>query len=192
MGVSGIYEFIKWFYGQTRKEGLIVDVRSNGGGNVSAMIIERLRRELLATGFNRTSEAASTYPQVLFHGHMVALLNETSASDGDIFPAMFKKAGLGTLIGKRSWGGVIGITGYGPLIDGGQVNVPQFGFGSPEGEWVIEGYGVDPDIEVENDPASVIMGGDPQLERAIQEILRQVNEDPRRLPGKPADPIKRQ
>ena len=192
LGVSGIYEFIKWFYGQTRKEGLIVDVRGNGGGNVSAMIIERLRRELLATGFNRTSEAASTYPQVLFNGHMVALLNETSASDGDIFPAMFKKAGLGTLIGKRSWGGVVGITSYGPLIDGGQVNVPQFGFGSPEGEWVIEGYGVDPDIEIDNDARSVILGGDPQLERAIEEILRQVNEDPRRLPGKPADPIKRQ
>jgi tricorn protease len=78
------------------------------------------------------------------------------------------------------------------LIDGGQVNVPQFGFASPDGEWVIEGYGVDPDIEVENDPRSVILGGDPQLERAIQEILRQVNDDPRRLPGKPADPIKRQ
>jgi tricorn protease len=192
MGVSGIYEFIKWFYGQTRKEGLIVDVRGNGGGNVSAMIIERLRRELLATGFNRTSEAASTYPQVMFNGHMVALLNETSASDGDIFPAMFKKAGLGKLIGKRSWGGVIGITSYGPLIDGGQVNVPQFGFASPEGEWVIEGYGVEPDIEVDNDPQSVINGDDPQLERAIQEILTLVNEDPRRLPTKPADPIKRQ
>jgi len=167
MGANGIYEFIKWFYGQVRKEGLIIDVRGNGGGNVSSMLIERLRRELLATGFARGNEDATTYPQVVFHGHMVGLMNETSASDGDIFPAMFKQAGLGPLIGKRSWGGVIGITNYGPLIDGGQVNVPQFGFADTEGNWVIEGYGVEPDIVVENDPGSVIEGNDPQLERGI-------------------------
>jgi len=191
MGANGIYEFIKWFYGQVRKEGLIIDVRGNGGGNVSSMLIERLRRELLATGFARGNESASTYPQVVFHGHMVALMNETSASDGDIFPAMFKQAGLGPLIGKRSWGGVIGITSYGPLIDGGQVNVPQFGFADTEGNWVIEGYGVEPDIVVENDPKSVIEGNDPQLERGIEEIMRMITENPKVLPGRKADPIKR-
>jgi len=191
MGANGIYEFIKWFYGQVRKEGLIIDVRGNGGGNVSSMLIERLRRELLATGFARGNDSASTYPQVVFHGHMVALMNETSASDGDIFPAMFKQAGLGPLIGKRSWGGVIGITGYGPLIDGGQVNVPQFGFADTEGTWVIEGYGVEPDIVVENDPKSVIEGNDPQLERGIEEIMRMITENPKVLPGRKADPIKR-
>jgi len=191
MGANGIYEFIKWFYGQVRKEALIIDVRGNGGGNVSSMLIERLRRELLATGFARGSEDASTYPQVMFYGPMVALMNETSASDGDIFPAMFQQAGLGPVIGKRSWGGVIGITGYGPLIDGGQVNVPQFGFADTAGNWIIEGYGVVPDIEVENDPTSIIAGNDAQLERAIEEIMRMVNEESMRLPGRPADPIKR-
>jgi tricorn protease len=191
MGANGIYEFIKWFYGQIRKEGLVIDVRGNGGGNVSSMLIERLRRELLATGFARGNEDASTYPQVVFHGPMVALMNETSASDGDIFPAMFKQAGLGPLIGKRSWGGVIGITSYGPLIDGGQVNVPQFGFADTGGNWIIEGHGVEPDIVVENDPASVIRGEDPQLDRAIQEVMRMIEEGPMALPRRAPDPIKR-
>ena len=95
-----------------------------------------------------------------------------SASDGDIFPAMFRKAGLGPLIGKRSWGGVIGISGRGPLIDGGTVYVPEFGFLNTEGEWDIENWGVDPDIVVENDPKSVIEGRDPQLDRGIEEVLK--------------------
>ncbi len=158
MGEEGIYEFNKWFYGQIRKQGLIIDVRSNGGGNVSQMVIDRLRRTLLATGFERTSEYPNTYPEVVFHGHLVCLLDEDSASDGDIFPAMFRQAKLGPLIGKRSWGGVIGITNRGTLIDGGLVFVPEFGFSSTKGQWIIEGHGVDPDIEVENDPKSLIEG----------------------------------
>ncbi len=190
MGANGIREFIKWYYSQTRREGLIVDVRGNGGGHVSQMLIERLRREVLSPGYSRTGEAASTYPNVVPPPHLVCLLDENSASDGDIFPAMFREAGLGPLIGKRSWGGVIGITNRGALLDGGSVNVPEFGFASAEGEWVIEGHGVDPDIEVENDPASVIDGGDPQLERAIAEILRAVEEDPRPLPPRPPDPVR--
>ena len=191
MGAEGIREFIKWYYPQVRKEGLIIDVRGNGGGNVSSMVIERLSRQLLATRFSRNSEFAGTYPDgPVFYGSLVTLLNETSASDGDIFPAMFKQAGLGPLIGKRSWGGVIGITDHGPLIDGGSVNVPEFGFASVDGRWIIEGHGVDPDIEVENDPLSVIAGRDPQLERGVQEVLRMIQEHPRRLPTRPAPPVK--
>ena len=173
MGANGIREFIKWFYGQVRKEGLVIDVRSNGGGNVSQMLIERLRRELLATRFSRTDESSGTYPAVVFHGHMVCLLDANSASDGDIFPAMFREAGLGPLIGKRSWGGVIGITNRGTLIDGGTVNVPEFGFAT-----------------VDNDPASVIDGRDPQLERGVEEVLRMMNEEPRTLPERPTAPVR--
>ena len=190
MSSDGIYEFVKWFYGQIRKDGFIIDVRANGGGNTSAMFIERLSRELLALGYSRTSETATTYPRTVFTGPMVSILNETSASDGDIFPAMFRAAGLGPLIGKRSWGGVIGITSRGPLIDGGSVNVPEFGFASPEGEWIIEGYGVEPDIEVDNDPVSVLRGEDPQLERAIVEIQQRMRQQPAGLPPKPAGPDK--
>ncbi|HVS17801.1 MAG TPA: S41 family peptidase, partial [Planctomycetota bacterium] len=123
MGAEGIAEFIKWYYGQIRKQGLVVDVRNNGGGNVSQMLIERLGRRLLGTSFARNSDFTSSYPDATFTGPMVCLLNENSASDGDIFPWMFRTAGLGPLIGKRSWGGVVGITDHGPLIDGGGVNV---------------------------------------------------------------------
>ena len=190
MGADGIREFVKWYYPQTRKEGMVVDVRGNGGGNISRMLIERFRRELLATGFARTVDDANTYPDGMLYGHLVCLLNETSASDGDIFPAMFRQAGLGALIGKRSWGGVVGITNRGSLIDGGTVNVPEFGFASPEGKWIIEGEGVTPDIVVENDPKSVIEGRDPQLERGIEEVMRRINAAPKKLPSRPPDPVK--
>jgi tricorn protease len=189
MGANGIREFIKWFYPQLRKEGLVVDVRANGGGNVSRMLIERLRRRLLAVNYSRTNDEASTYPDGVFIGPMVALLDANSASDGDIYPAMFREAGLGPLIGKRSWGGVVGITNRGQLIDGGVVNVPESGLASKTGEWIIEGYGVDPDIEVDNDPMSVLAGKDPQLERAIAEVMAKLK-NPVKLPRKPAPPVK--
>jgi tricorn protease len=190
MGANGIREFIKWYYPQIRKEGLVVDVRNNGGGNVSQMLIERLRRELLGTRFGRTSDTPGTYPGSVFHGHLVCILDEDSASDGDIFPHMFRQAGLGPLIGKRSWGGVVGIRGREPLIDGGGVNVPERGTAAPDGSWVIEGRGVEPDIEVINDPKSILEGRDPQLERAIAEVMQRIREDPKRLPDRPADPVK--
>lgn len=190
MGADGIREFIKWYYPQVRKEGLIVDVRANGGGNVSRMLIDRLRRKLLAAQFSRTVEDARPYPDAVFVGPMVCLLDENSASDGDIFPAMFREAGLGPLIGKRSWGGVVGITNHGPLIDGGSVNVPEFGFANAKGEWIIEGHGVDPDIVVENDPRSVIQGKDPQLERGVAEVMKKLAANPQKLPKRAEDPVK--
>ncbi|MFZ5804901.1 MAG: S41 family peptidase [Acidobacteriota bacterium] len=190
MGADGIYEFIKWYYPQIRKEGLVIDVRSNGGGNVSQWIIERLDNKLLGTRFGNRGDQARTYPYTVFYGHMACLLNQTSASDGDIFPHMFRKAGLGPLIGKRSWGGVVGISSHGPLIDGGQVFVPEQGTNDVDGSWVIEGHGVDPDIEVENDPASVIAGRDNQLERAVAYLLEKIEKEPRKLPQRPPDPVK--
>ena len=190
MGPDGIREFIKWFYGQIRKDGLVIDVRSNGGGNVSQMLIERLSRRPLALGYARTMPHTSTYPNQAFNGHLVAVLDENSASDGDIFPWQFRNAGLGPLIGKKSWGGVVGITSHGPLIDGGSVNVPEFGFADVNGNYVIEGEGVEPDIEVANDPASVIAGRDPQLERAIEEVMSRIEADPPSFPERPEAPVK--
>ncbi len=189
MGANGIREFIKWYYPQLDKEGLVVDVRANGGGNVSRMIIERLRRDVLALNYFRTNESPTTYPDGAFHGPMAAILNENSSSDGDIFPYIFREAGLGPLIGKRSWGGVVGISNRGGLIDGGGVSVPEFGMLNLKGEWIIEGYGVDPDIEVENDPKSVIAGRDPQLERAVEEVMKKLT-NPVKLPARPAAPVK--
>ncbi len=190
MGAPGLREFIKWYYGQLDKEGLVVDVRANGGGNVSRMLIERLRRVLLAVNFNRTDEQPNTYPDGVFLGPMAAILDENSASDGDIFPHMFREAGLGPLIGRRSWGGVVGISPRGPLIDGGVISIPLSGMANPNGEWIIEGYGVDPDIEVENDPKSVIEGKDPQLERAVEEVMKKLEGREITLPKKPEGPDK--
>ncbi len=190
MGGPGIREFIKYYYGQIAKEGLVVDVRANGGGNVSRMLIERLRRKVLGLNYGRTDDLPDTYPDGTFAGPMAAILDERSSSDGDIFPYMFREAGLGPLIGRRSWGGVVGISGRGPLIDGGVISVPESGLANAKGEWVIEGYGVDPDIMVENDPKSVIAGGDPQLERAVAEVMKKLQARPVKLPGKPAGPVK--
>ncbi len=190
MGAEGAYEFIKWWYPQIRKEGMIVDVRSNGGGNISQWVIERLSRKLLGTRFGHFNDKANTYPGAVFYGHQVCLISETSASDGDIFPARFKKAGLGPLIGKRTWGGVTGIRGLGALLDGGMVFVPVQGTNDTDGSWIIEGHGVDPDIEVENDPADVIAGRDPQLERGVAEVMRAMAEHPMALPSRPPDPVK--
>lgn len=190
MGAPGAYEFLKWFYPQIRKEGLVVDVRSNGGGNISQWILERLDTKLLGTRFGYASDEPQTYPYTVFHGHLVCLLNETSASDGDIFPARFRKAGLGPLIGKRSWGGVVGISNTGPLLDGGSVFVPMQATNDTDGSYIIEGHGVDPDIVVENDPAAVLAGRDPQLERGLEEILTRMEKEPRKLPARPPDPVK--
>ena len=189
MGNAGIREFIKWYYPQLKKEGFVIDVRANGGGNVSRMLIERLRRKVLGINYNSYSEEGNTYPDAVFMGPMIALLNENSASDGDIFPYMFREAGLGQLVGKRSWGGVVGINNRGTLIDGGVVNVPQSALANAKGEYIIEGYGVDPDIEVENDPKSVLAGRDPQLERAVAELMKKIT-SPVKLPPRPKDPVK--
>lgn len=190
MGADGIREFIKWFYPQLRKQGLVVDVRDNGGGNVSAMIIARLSRKLLGLDYWRGGDIVGTYPQQTFLGHLAALSNGTTASDGDIFAYMFKQANLGPLIGTRTWGGVVGIADWGPLIDGGHVSVPQFATANTEGQWVIEGHGVDPDIEVKEDVAAQLAGRDPQLDRAIAELQKMIASDPVKLPPRPADPVK--
>ena len=182
MGPAGIYEFIKWYYPQIRKEGLVVDVRSNGGGNVSQMLIRRLMQRPLGFGYRAHSDWASPYPSTSFNGSMVALISEDSASDGDIFPYYFREAGLGPLIGKRSWGGVVGINSRGPLLDGGSVYVPEYGTADLDRNWVIEGEGVAPDIEVANDPAS---DQDAQLDRGIAEALQRIEASPTSFPLPP-------
>ncbi|MCU0305238.1 MAG: S41 family peptidase [Thermoanaerobaculales bacterium] len=189
MGDQGLAEFVKWYYPQIRTQGLVVDVRSNGGGNVSEMLLERLGRKAMGTGFARTRDLADTYPTTVFLGPMACLISQTSASDGDIFPYYFREAGLGPLIGKRTWGGVVG-GGDTRLVDGGSVFVPTASTNDLAGEYIIEGHGVDPDIEVDNDPASVIAGRDPQLERAVAELLAAIERGTTTLPSRPADPIK--
>jgi tricorn protease len=190
MGDAGIREFIKWWYPQVRREGLVVDVRDNGGGNVSEMLIERLAGALQETRFARNHEATGTYPSVVQPGPKIALINESTSSDGDIFSYQFRQWKIGPLIGKRTWGGVVGITDHGTLLDGGKVFVPEFGTADENGRWIIEGHGVDPDIVVEQDPVAVMQGHDPQLERGIQELLKLLPANPGGLPHRPASPVK--
>ncbi|MGA2570648.1 MAG: S41 family peptidase [Terracidiphilus sp.] len=192
MGENGIREFIRTYYPQIRKQALIVDDRGNGGGNISQMVIQRLDQPLLGTWFDRVDQQTGTYPDSVFYGPKVCLINETSASDGDIFPYMFRKAGMGPLIGKRTWGGTVGIADREPLLDGGTVFVPESALASPEGKYVVEGHGVDPDIEVENEPEAVIQGRDPQLERAIAEIEKALEAGGKTLPARPPDPDRTQ
>ena len=188
MGQPGLDEFTKRYFPQIRKKALIIDVRGNGGGFVSPLVIERLRRALVMVEMFRNGVPQPNPPQT-FLGPMVTLINEFSASDGDIFPYRFKTLGLGKLIGKRTWGGVIGIREPLPLIDDGQLFKPEFAPYSKEGKgWIIESHGVDPDIVVDNDPAKEFHGEDQQLDRGIQEIQEELKTKHYELPPIPPFP----
>jgi tricorn protease len=190
MGRPGLNEFVKHYYPQLRKKALIVDVRGNGGGNVSPMIIERLRREIAMMEVSRDTVPRPD-PGGMLLGPKVCLINEFSASDGDIFPYRFRKYNLGKLIGKRTWGGVVGIRGSLPLLDGGYLMKPEFAPYSAEGKgWIIEGVGVEPDIYVDNDPAKEYEGIDEQLNKAIEVILEELKTQEVKLPPVPPYPVK--
>ncbi len=177
MGVSGLNEFAKHYYPQLSKKGLIIDDRGNGGGNVSPMIIERLQRTIAFMTMQTNDKEGSANPQGTFDGPKVLLINEYSASDGDLFPYRFKYYNLGTVIGHRSWGGVVGYGGFIPAVDGGSIITPSYApFAADGSGWIIEGEGVSPDIEVVNDPYKEFRGEDEQLNKAIEIIKQQVKQ----------------
>jgi tricorn protease len=184
MGSLGMEEFIRQFYPQLDKQALIVDDRWNGGGFIDQIVLERLRRILVGMSTNREG-AAFTVPSQLIAGPKVCLINHYSASDGDLFPFYFRQYGLGPLIGTRTWGGVRGIRGQWNLLDGGYITVPEGGLYGLKSEWVIENHGVDPDIEVETDPAQLLAGHDVQIETAVKHLVQQLNTHPVRLPPPP-------
>ncbi|MFZ2900576.1 MAG: PDZ domain-containing protein [Saprospiraceae bacterium] len=174
-GIDGQNELVRQFYAQWHKEGLIVDERFNNGGQIPDRFIELLNRKPLAYWDVRDGKNWQ-WPPVGHFGSMAMLINGWSGSGGDAFPDYFRKAGLGPLIGTRTWGGLIGISGAPGLIDNGGVTVPTFRMYDPDGKWFREGHGVDPDIEVIEDPSSLAKGVDPQLEKAIQEIMKSIKE----------------
>lgn len=175
MGVEGLNEFSRYFYPQLNKEGLIIDDRANGGGNVSPMILERLAREPYRLTMRRGSSRIGTVPDAVQVGPKVCLINKYSASDGDLFPWGFRALGLGKLIGTRTWGGIVGISGPLPYMDGTDIRVPFFtSFDAKTGQWIIENHGVDPDIVVDNDPIKEWNGEDQQLNRAIEEVMKEL------------------
>ena len=126
-------------------------------------------------------------PQVVFDGPIACVTNAYAASDGDIFSYFFKQYKIGTLIGERTWGGVRGIRGYIPLMDGGYITRPEFARYNDQSQWVVENHGVDPDIVVDNTPDQVMKGHDPQLEKAIEVVMQQINAHPPKLPARPPD-----
>lgn len=183
---DGLNEFVKQYFPQIRKEGVIIDVRYNGGGFVDELIFNRLRRVLAAMSPARNWESA-TVPQDVFYGYMACITNHYAASDGDFFSYFFKYYKLGPLIGERTWGGVRGIRGLTPLMDGGYITRPEFSLSSLDSKWLIENRGVQPDVVVDNPPDLVVKGQDPQLERAVEMLMEQITANPKKLPARPPD-----
>jgi len=177
MGSNGYAEFHRGYLSQFDYPALIIDVRWNGGGNVSGLLLEKLARRRLGYDFPRWGQPIP-YPMESPQGPMVAITNEHAASDGDMFCHAFKLMGLGPVIGMRTWGGVIGITHNHSLVDGTVTTQPEYAFWFKDVGWELENYGTNPDIEVDISPQDYTRGTDPQLERAIAEALKLIEERP--------------
>jgi tricorn protease len=189
MGGSNIAEWQRHFYPVFNRQGLILDVRHNRGGNIDSWILEKLMRPAWFYWQPRIG-SPSTNMQYAFRGHMVVLMDENTASDGEAFALGFKELGLGKLIGTRTWGGEVWLTSSNRLVDSGIMTAAEFGVYGPEGEWLIEGHGVDPDIEVDNLPHATFDGADAQLEAAIKHLQELIEQDPRLIPEAPHYPNK--
>jgi tricorn protease len=184
-GLDGQTELVRQFAAQFNKEGLVVDERFNSGGQIPDRFVELLNRKPLAFWAVRDG-ADWQFPQVANFGPKAMLINGWSGSGGDAFPDYFRKAGLGPLVGMRTWGGLIGISGSPELIDGGGVTVPTFRMYDPDGKWFKEGHGVDPDIEVPEDYTQLAKGIDVQLDRGVQEVMKQITAKGSPVPKRPA------
>ncbi len=188
--VWGLAEFGKHFYSQVNLDGIIIDVRYNSGGWMPNLFVDRLGRRIQSYWAQRYGRLQQ-FPVSAPRGHLACVTNAYAGSGGDAFPYLFRQAGLGPLIGKRTWGGLVGMNRGIALVDGGRVTVPTIGFIDLEGEYTVENYGVPPDIEVDNRPDLVVKGRDPQLERAIEYLLKKIEEEPPAIKTKkPKDPDK--
>ena len=182
----GVEGFSRDFYPQIRKDGLIIDVRYNSGGHIPDIYMSRLDRKLLGLWATRYTDGFVS-PHAAHYGPKVCITNGYAGSGGDAFPFFFRLSGLGKLIGTRTWGGLIGISGTPPLMDNGGVAIADFSFYNPDGEWDVENKGVSPDIEVDDRPDLMIKGNDPSLERAIREIMMELKKlEKPILPPRPA------
>jgi tricorn protease len=189
MGRDDIAQWHRDFYPVFDREGLIVDVRHNRGGNIDSWILGRLLRRPWFYWQPRVGQPYSNM-QFAFRGHVVVLIDARTASDGEAFAEGFRRLGLGKLIGTRTWGGEIWLTSSNTLVDKGIVTAAEFGVYGPEGEWLIEGHGVDPDIVVENLPGETHAGRDAQLEAAIAHLEKLIRDEPRPVPKPPGYPDK--
>jgi tricorn protease len=181
--------FKRYFYPQAHKDGIIVDERFNGGGSFADYYIDILRRPFISYWAMRYGEDMKT-PTASIQGPKAMIIDETAGSGGDMLPWMFRNLGMGPLIGKRTWGGLVGVLGFPVLMDGGVITAPNFAIWVPDKGWVVENEGVAPDIEVEQTPADVIAGRDPQLERAIEVVMAELKKNPPSKPKRPAYPVR--
>ena len=189
MGSRNIEEWYREFYPVFDRQGLIIDVRHNRGGNIESWILEKLLRRVWMYWQPRVGDPYWNM-QYAFRGHVVVLVDERTASDGEAFAEGFRRLGLGQIIGTRTWGGEIWLTSSNRLADRGIVTAAEFGVYSEEGEWLIEGHGVEPDIVVDNLPHATFNGKDAQLAAAVQRLQALIREDPRLVPPPPAYPDK--
>jgi tricorn protease len=187
MSWSNVTEWYRQFYPVFNRQGLIIDVRHNRGGNIDSWILEKLMRRAWMYWQGRVGEPYWNM-QYAFRGHMVVLVDHETASDGEAFADGFRRLGLGPVIGVRTWGGEIWLSSSNRLTDGGLARAPMWGVYGPEGEWLIEQIGVVPDQEVDNLPHATFNGEDAQLDAAIQYLLQQIEQDPREVPAPPAYP----
>jgi tricorn protease len=185
----GYVSFTRYFYSQQDKEGAVIDERYNQGGMVADYIVNELDRKLMGYFALRDGEP-STSPIAGLYGPKVMLINESAGSGGDALPFMFRQRKIGPLVGKRTWGGLVGTLGFPPTLDGGGITAPNLAFYNLKGEWDVENIGVAPDIEVDYSAAEVLKGSDPQLERAVQEAMKLLQQNPVRRVPRPA-PIDR-
>jgi tricorn protease len=184
---GGLTSFTRYFYAQVGKEAAIIDERFNGGGALATDIIEQLSRKMLSLVATRDGEN-EVQPQGAIFGPKVMIINELAGSGGDAMPNYFRRAGVGPLIGKRTWGGLVGRAGAPRLMDGGFVTAPSSAVWRPGGEWDAENIGIAPDIEIEHDPELVRKGQDPQLEKAIEIVMAELEKNPAPKPKRPAYP----
>jgi tricorn protease len=174
---AGYTSFNRYYFAQVGKEAAIVDERFNEGGQLADYIIENLRRPLMSKVVAREGHDWSS-PSEAIYGPKVMIINEMSGSGGDALPWYFRKAGIGPLIGKKTWGGLVGIGGYPELIDGGRVTAPRAALYGLKGAWEVENTGISPDVEVDLEPAAWRQGKDAQLEKAIEVVTQQLKEHP--------------
>ncbi len=186
-GINGQNNLVRQYVGQIDRKALIIDERWNGGGQIPSRFIEMLNRPVTNYWARRDAKDIP-WPPDAQHGPKCMLINGMAGSGGDMFPWLFRHAGLGKLIGTRTWGGLVGISGNPGLIDGGVVTVPTFGFYETDGTWGVEGHGVDPDMVVLDDPAQMCNGEDPQLEAAIALMLQEIERNPHVPPARPQPP----
>ncbi|MBK9966459.1 MAG: PD40 domain-containing protein [Holophagales bacterium] len=184
---GGFTNFNRYYFAEVGKEALVLDERFNHGGNIADYIVDLLARTPTMANASREGEDVVDPAQTVF-GPKVMLANQMSGSGGDALPWLFRKAKLGPIVGKRTWGGLVGIGGYPALIDGGSVTAPRWGLYGTEGEWEVENVGIAPDVEVEEDPALVRQGKEPQLERAVQLALEALAKSPPVKPKRPKYP----